>query len=32
MIKNELQRHNVRVGRESHKQALKTTTRRRRPR
>lgn len=32
MIKNELQRNNVRVGRESHKQALKTTTRRRRPR
>jgi hypothetical protein len=32
MIKNELQRNNVRVGRESHKQELKTNTRRRRPR
>ena len=32
MIMNELQRHNVRVGQESHKQALKLTDRRRRPR
>jgi hypothetical protein len=32
MIKNELQRNKVRVGRESYKQALKQTTKRRRPR
>ena len=32
MIKNELQRNDVRVGRESHKQALKMTGKRRRPR
>jgi len=32
MIKNELQRNNVRPGRESHKQALKMTAKRRRPR